>query len=109
MPVRLTEDGHAEAGGLQGAGQDRRREAGVIDVGVAADEDDVHGVPAAGAHFGTGGRRERSGVALVPEWQGKSGRRERGHGRVFQVRSMGKRKIWIVGWQFNQEETLFTL
>ena len=51
--------------------QDRHGEAGMIDVGVAGDEDDVDGVPAAlvhlGAVIGSGGRRasRSTGVATI--------------------------------------------
>ena len=60
--------------------EDRHREAGVIDVGVAGDEDDVDGVPAARAHLGRRRRRERRGVALVPQRQRhtRNGRRRCG-------------------------------
>ena len=52
LPVGLAQDRDAEPGRLQHPVQDRHREAGVIDVGVAGDEDDVDGVPAARRHLG---------------------------------------------------------
>ncbi len=69
MPVRLAEHGDAEAGRLQHARQDGHGEAGMIDVGVAGDEDDIDAVPAARPHLGAAGRRQRRGVALVPQRQ----------------------------------------
>ena len=69
MPIGLAEHGDAKAGLLQNAMQDRHREAGMIDVGVAGDEDDVDGVPAArsisrreiGASGAVGGAESGSG------------------------------------------------
>ena len=52
VPVGLAQDGHAKAGRFQHAGQDGHGEAGMIDIGVAGDEDDVHGIPAARGHLG---------------------------------------------------------
>ena len=57
MPVGLAENGHAIALGLQQPAQQGHGEAGMIDVGVAADEDHVDGVPAAGPHFLRGHRQ----------------------------------------------------
>ena len=51
FPVRLAHDADAVAGGFEDSPEDRHREAGVIDVGVAGDEHDVEFVPAAGAGF----------------------------------------------------------
>ena len=59
----------AEPGRLQHAAEDRHGEAGMIDVGVAGDEDDVDGVPAARVHLGGGRRRQRGGEALIPHRQ----------------------------------------
>ncbi len=68
-PVGLGQHGNAEALGLQHANQDGGGEAGVVDVGVAADQDDVNVVPAAPPHLGAGHRRRRRGEAFVPEGQ----------------------------------------
>jgi hypothetical protein len=54
LPIRLADDAHAESGGFEHAAQDCHREAGMVDVGVARDEDDVELVPAAAAGFGHG-------------------------------------------------------
>jgi hypothetical protein len=67
-PVGLAEHGDAEAGRFQHARQNGHGEAGVVHVGIAGDEDDVHVVPAALAHLGAGRRRQGRGVALVPQW-----------------------------------------
>ena len=50
VPVGLAEHGHAEALGLQHAGYDRRAEAGVVDIGVPADDEEVVPPPAARVH-----------------------------------------------------------
>ena len=65
--------------------QDRHREAGVIDVGVAGDEHDIDVVPAAVAHLLGRGRRERRRVPLVPHREREPASRSavelgRGHG-----------------------------
>ena len=52
MPVGLAEHGHAKPGRFEHAVQDRHGKAGMIDVGVAGDEDDVHLIPAALTHLG---------------------------------------------------------
>ena len=77
VPVGLAEDGDAKAGRFQHAVQDRHGEAGMIDVGVAGDEDDVDAVPAARRHLGGGHRRKRGRVPLVPERQGHTAGRGR--------------------------------
>ena len=64
MPVRLAEHRDAEAGRFEHAAQDRHREARVIDVGVAGDEDDVDGIPAAAAPS----RPRVIGNAAIGEW-----------------------------------------
>ena len=58
------EDGDAKALALQHPAEDRHREAGMIDVGIAGDEDDVDLVPAARSHLGAGHR----------QWPGGRGR-----------------------------------
>ncbi len=52
MPVGLAEDRHAEALGLQHPPQQGHRKARMVDVGVAGDEDHVHGVPAPPSDLG---------------------------------------------------------
>ena len=49
--------------------QDRHREAGMIDVGVAGDEDDVDASQPRARHLGGRRRRQRGGVALGPQRQ----------------------------------------
>ena len=46
--------------------RDRHGETGMIDVGVAGDEDDVDVIPAASAHLGAADRRQRRGERLGP-------------------------------------------
>ncbi len=67
VPVGLAQYGDAEAGLFQHARQDRHREAGVIDIGVAGHEYDVNGIPSAGAHLVSGHRREGGGETFAPQ------------------------------------------
>ena len=55
LPVGLAEDRDPEACRLQDPAQDAHRERRVVDVGVAADQHHVDGVPAAPVHLGPGG------------------------------------------------------
>ncbi len=50
-PVRLSYDTDPEALGLQQPPDQRHAEAGVVDVGIAGDQNDVAGVPAEYGHF----------------------------------------------------------
>ena len=68
-PVRLAQHGDAKSGRFQHAAQDRHGEARVIDVGVAGDENDIDGIPAALAHLGRRHRQRRGGKPLLPERQ----------------------------------------
>ena len=79
MPVGLAEDGHAIALGLQQPAQQGHGEAGMIDVGVAGDEDHVDGVPAAGRHF-LAGHRQRLPRALLAR-SAEGGQVRRPHSR----------------------------
>ncbi len=67
-PVGLAEHGHAEAGLLEHAVQNRHRETRMVDISVAGDEDDVDLVPTASVHLGRRHRRVGSSVAFVPKW-----------------------------------------
>jgi hypothetical protein len=58
LPVGLRDDAHAKALRLQHAADHRHAEAGVVDVGVARDHDDVAAVPAERVHFLARGRQE---------------------------------------------------
>ena len=51
VPVGLGQDRHAKAGRLQHPPQQGHGKAGVVDVRVAGDEDDVDTVPATSAHL----------------------------------------------------------
>jgi hypothetical protein len=51
LPVRLRDDADAKALSLQQPSHDGHAEAGVIDVGIAGDDDDVAGVPAELVHL----------------------------------------------------------
>lgn len=53
-PVGLADDADAVARVLENARDDGHAEARMVDVGVAADVDEVAGVPAAGVHVGAG-------------------------------------------------------
>ena len=83
-PVGLRHDGHAVAFGLQQPADDRRSEGGVIDVGIAGEQDDVEVVPAECFHlFGRGrepvarvvGSHCRGGCGYATPAVGGSGRR----------------------------------
>ncbi|MNQ15215.1 hypothetical protein D3C85_281820 [compost metagenome] len=58
LPVGLRDDAHAKALRLEHAADDRHAEAGVVDVGVARDHDDVAAVPAERVHLLARGRQE---------------------------------------------------
>ena len=72
LPVGLAENGDAESGGGQRPVQDSHGETGVIDVGVAGDEHHIHRVPTLRAHLRGRSGRKRSGVPLIPKFQGES-------------------------------------
>jgi hypothetical protein len=66
-PGGLRDDAHAEPLALQQAPDDRHTEGGMIDVGVAGDDDDVAGIPAQRIHLGARGRQKsRGAIALGP-------------------------------------------
>lgn len=46
LPIGLWDDGHLEAFGFEDAPDDGGPERGVVDIGIAAEEDDIHLVPA---------------------------------------------------------------
>ena len=58
FPVRLRDDADAKSLRLQQPADQRHAEARVVDVGIAGDEDDVAGVPAARIHFAARHRQE---------------------------------------------------
>ena len=62
VPVRLAEHRDAEALGLEHAGYNRRAEARVVDIRVAADDEEIVAVPAAGGHVL---RRDRQEITSV--------------------------------------------
>ena len=57
-PVRLSKNADPETLGFQQAPDERHAEAGVVDVGVARDKDDVAGIPAEQFHLRTGNGQE---------------------------------------------------
>ena len=59
MPIGLGDDADAEAAALEETADQRTAERRVIDVGVAADDQDVELVPAAGVHLRARGRQVR--------------------------------------------------
>ncbi len=66
-PVGLRDDADAKALRLEQAADQRHPEAGVIDVGVAGDQDDVAAVPAELVHLGARhGQHRRDAEALGP-------------------------------------------
>jgi hypothetical protein len=65
VPIRLGDDADPEALRLEHTTDDGHAEAGVIDVGIAGDDDDVAAVPAERLHFGAAGRQERR---PAPPW-----------------------------------------
>src|SRR5690606_31711146 len=58
VPVRLGDDANPKSLIFQQPADHRHAEAGVIHIGVAADDDDVAAVPAQGVHLGTGHGQE---------------------------------------------------
>jgi hypothetical protein len=52
LPVGLADDADAEALGFQQPADQRHAEAGMVDVGVAGDQDDIATVPAERVHLG---------------------------------------------------------
>ncbi|OPZ04010.1 MAG: hypothetical protein BWZ09_02087 [Alphaproteobacteria bacterium ADurb.BinA305] len=58
VPVRLADDADAKALGLEQAPDQRHAEAGMIDIGIAGDHDDVAGIPAERVHLGARHRQE---------------------------------------------------
>ena len=86
LPQRLAQDGDAEPRAFEHAVQDRHGEAGVVDVGVAGDEDDVDGVPAAFAHLRSGRGRVRTRLSLGDERQRHARRRDwRRRGHIWEI------------------------
>ena len=59
LPVRLGDDADAKALGLQQPADDRHAERGMVDVGIAGNDDDVAGIPAKLIHFFPAHRQER--------------------------------------------------
>ena len=59
VPIRLGDDADTEPLRLEHTTDDGHAEAGVIDVGIAGDDDHVAAVPAERLHFGAAGRQER--------------------------------------------------
>ena len=57
-PVRLSKNANAETLGFQQAPHERHAEAGVVDVGIAGDQDDVAGIPAEQVHLRAGNGQE---------------------------------------------------
>ena len=57
LPIGLGDDGDPQALGFEYPADDRRPEGGVVDVGVACEEDDVKGVPAPFLYLFGGGRQ----------------------------------------------------
>ena len=57
-PVRLADDADTKALCFEESPDQRPAETRMIDVGVAGDEDDVAGIPAARFHVGSSGRQE---------------------------------------------------
>ncbi len=67
-PVRLGDDAHPEALRLQQTPDHRHAKAGVIDIGVTGDDDDIAAVPAQRIHLGAGHGQFGSGAeAFRPE------------------------------------------
>ena len=85
IPVRLADDADAETLRFEQAPDQRHAEAGMVDVGVAGDQDDVAGIPAERVHFGArhgqegGGAEARRPVLAVAE-QGAGNLLNRIHG-----------------------------
>lgn len=65
-PVGLGDDAHPPATLLQEAADDGRAEAGMVYIGVAADEEEVEAVPAALVHLGAGDGQEVAGHFVAP-------------------------------------------
>ncbi len=77
LPVRLGNDAHAEALGLQQAADDGHAERRVVDVGITGHDDDVAGIPAEQIHLLPAHRQERCWpeafgpvLGIVVEWFG---------------------------------------
>ena len=64
-PVRLGDDADRKAVGLEHAGDDRGAEGGVVDVGVAADVDEIELFDAAGGHICFGDGEKSASVHIV--------------------------------------------
>ncbi len=62
-PIGLRDDADFVATAFEEASDENRSERGVVDVGVAGDDEDVELVPAARLHLGAGRRQERGAVA----------------------------------------------
>ncbi len=75
VPVRLRDDAHAQAHGLQHPADERHAEAGVVHIGIAGDQHDVAGVPAQRRHLGARHGQEGAGAS-----GGAAGARRRGAG-----------------------------
>src|SRR5690606_30442926 len=77
LPVRLGNDAHAKALGLQQATDDGHAERRMVDVSVAGHDDDVAGIPAELIHLLPAHRQERCWpeafgpvLGIVEEWFG---------------------------------------
>ncbi|ODV09935.1 MAG: hypothetical protein ABT22_12480 [Thiobacillus sp. SCN 64-317] len=62
MPVGLADDADAVALRFQQPSDQRHAEAGMVDVGITRDQDDVARIPAERGHFGTRHRQEGGGA-----------------------------------------------
>ena len=68
LPIGLGDDADAKALRFQGPADHRHAEAGVVDIGIAGDDDDVAGIPAELLHLGPAHRQEgRRAEAFGPE------------------------------------------
>ena len=74
VPVRLGDDANAETLGFEDTADDGHTEAGVVNVRIAGDDDDVAAIPAEKVHFRTGHGQKRGcaeafgPVATVPRY-----------------------------------------
>jgi hypothetical protein len=82
LPVGLADDAHAKALRLEQSPDQRHAEAGMVDVGVAGDENDVARIPAQRVHLGAGHGQE--GAPLV---QTSVSAEKNGQGRASHVQA----------------------
>ena len=67
LPIRLADDADAKALCFEQATNQRHAETGVVNIGIAGDDDDVAGVPAKGFHFrARRGQKRRDAIAFRP-------------------------------------------